>query len=163
MTKKTELETIIPPTPLAMSGEGPAGYLFQPDKFEQMQRVASAMAHASLIPEHLCGKSSDPEQAWRQTVGNCLLIVNQALRWDMDPFAVAPETYVVQGKLGFQGKLIAAVVHAKGNLRGRLGYSFTGEGDGRTVKVAGQVAEIDELQLGKTADECTENGEAAMA
>ena len=27
----------------------------------------------------------------------------------------------------------------------------------------GVIAEIDELQLGKTADECTENGEAAMA
>jgi hypothetical protein len=106
-----------------------------------MKRIAIAMAHASLIPDHLHGDSDDPKQRWDQTVGNCLLIVNQALRWDMDPFAVAPETYVVRGKLGFQGKLVAAVVHGRGNLKGRLGYSFTGEGDGRTVTVAGLFAD----------------------
>lgn len=126
------------PDRLIVCDNGPVANLVDSARFEQMKRIAIAMAHASLIPNHLHGDSADPQQRWEQTVGNCLLIVNQALRWDMDPFAVAPETYVVKGKLGYQGKLVAAVIHARGNLRGRLGYSFTGEGVGRTVTVAGQ-------------------------
>jgi hypothetical protein len=139
----TELQTTKPDR-LVVHDDGPIAHLFDSARFEQMQRVAMAMARASLIPHHLCGDSADPQQRWEQTVGNCLLIVNQAVRWDMDPFAVAPETYVVRGKLGYQGKLVAAVVHGRGNLKGRLGYSFMGEGDGRTVTVAGQFKDEEE-------------------
>ena len=65
-------------------------------------------------------------------------MVNQSLRWGLDPFAVAAETYQVAGKLGFQGKLIAALVNARANLKGKLRYEFSGTGDGRTVIVIGQ-------------------------
>ena len=111
-----------------------------------MHRIASAMAGASLIPEHLQAKcpgikdlASRASAEMRQTVGNCLLIVNQAVRWNLDPFAVAPETYVVRGKLGFQGKLVAAVINARAGLDGRLSYTFDGSGDGRMITVIGQL------------------------
>lgn len=57
---------------------------------------------------------------------NCFLIVNQAFRWGMDPFAVMPETYVVGGKLGYQGKLIAGLVNSLADLEERLSYEFKG-------------------------------------
>ncbi len=84
-----ELQAPPKPDRLVVHDDGPIAYLFDSARFEQMKRIAIAMAHASLIPDHLHGNSADPKQRWEQTVGNCLLIVNQALRWNMDPFAVA--------------------------------------------------------------------------
>lgn len=124
-------------SPLACTDDGSVSHLLDQGKFEQMQRVASLMAKASLIPDHLTKGSKE------QTLANCFLVVNQAFRWGLDPFSVAPETYSVGGKLAFQGKLIAAVVNARAGLRGRLQYGFTGkEGtDARTVTVSGAFAD----------------------
>src|SRR4051812_12735664 len=81
-------------------------------KFEQMYRIAGAMAAATLIPEHLY-KDKNGAFSPEEVKANCFLIVNQATRWEMDPFSVMPETYVVGGKLGYQGKLVAAVVNSR--------------------------------------------------
>ena len=91
---------------LVVHDDGPAAYLFDTARFEHLFRIAGAMANATLIPEHLW-KSKSEEFSIEQVRANCFLIVNQSVRWGMDPFAVMPETYVVAGKLGFQGKLVA--------------------------------------------------------
>lgn len=131
-------------------------------KFDQMQRIATAMAGCSIIPDHLIAnpwwwrKNMSPadiaqqreklgeeafqasrSEANRRTMANCFLVVNQAVRWEMDPFAIAPETYVVGGKLGYQGKLVAAVVNARAGLERRLDYRFSGSGLDRKVEVIG--------------------------
>ncbi len=101
-------------------------------RWEQMQRIARAMCLASLMPDHLRGKSVEEGQA------NCLLVVNQALRWGMDPFAVAPCTYSVRGKLGFEGKLVAAVVNARAGLRTKLAPVYNAKsGDGFAAVIYG--------------------------
>jgi len=109
-------------------------YLMDTGRFEHCYRVAGAMARASLIPKHLKGDS------FEQTQANCFLIVNQAMRWKLDPFAIAPETYEVGGKLAFQGKLVAAVINARGGLAERLSYTFNdGKGDALEVTVSGRI------------------------
>lgn len=110
----------------------PTAYLFDTARFEHMQRIATAMASASLIPKHLRGNNM------QEAVANCFLVVNQSIRWNLDPFAVAPETYEVGGKLGYQGKLVAAVVNTRAGLDGRLQYTFEGSGDERTITVSGR-------------------------
>ena len=133
---------------LVVRDDGPAAHLFDTARFEQMQRIARAMGASTLIPEHLQGNT--PEQ----TTANCLMVVNQAVRWKMDPYAVAPESYVVtkkgsvaRGKLGFQGKLVAAVVNTRAGLVGRLTYTFEGAGDGRTVTVSGRFDDESEPRI----------------
>jgi hypothetical protein len=87
--------------------------LMNPQRFNQMMMIAQTMASASLIPEHLLGRKKGGTMEWftaDEVRANCFLVVNQAFRWEMDPFAVAAETYVVGGKLGFQGKLVKAAV-----------------------------------------------------
>lgn len=118
--------------------DGPLAHLMDSARFEHLQRIALLMATASLIPNHLRGESP------QETLGNCFLVVNQALRWGLDPFAVAAETYSVQGKLGFQGKLIAALVNARANIVGKLRYEFKGKGDERTVTVIGRFEDEDQ-------------------
>lgn len=133
-------------------------------KFEQMQRIAQAMAESSIIPDHLVaqpwwdpkGKMSGQErmdtrnklgpeefargmaEAKKRTVANCFLVVEQSFRWGMSPFAVAPETYVVGGKLAYQGKLVLAVVNELAGLDGRLAFDWSGEGPGRTITIRGR-------------------------
>lgn len=112
--------------------DSPIGYLMDTGKFEHCYRIAGAMARASLIPKHLKGDS------FEQTQANCFLVVNQALRWQVDPFAIAPETYEVGGKLAFQGKLVAAIVNSRGGLSKKLTYTFNDKkGDDLEVTVSG--------------------------
>ncbi len=102
-------------------------------KFEHMQRIALIMAASSVIPESLrygkqkdaSGKTFEAEFPRDVVIANCFRIVNQAVRWGMDPFAVADCASIVHGRLMWEGKLIAAVLEAK--LGVRLSYQFTGE------------------------------------
>lgn len=103
--------------------------LMNEHRFGRMMMIAETMASASLIPEHLLGRKKGGTMDWftpEEVRANCFLIVNQAFRWGMDPFAVMPETYVVGGKLGYQGKLIAGLVNSLGNLEERLSYTYSG-------------------------------------
>lgn len=112
---------------LVSHDEGRNAHLFDTARFEQSQRVAMAMANSNLLPKHLLGVDGDPDRSRMQSQANCLRIVNQAIRWGFDPFAIMDETYVVHGKLGYQGKLVAAVVNARAGLKSRLKYTFAGK------------------------------------
>ncbi len=108
--------------------------------FEHMQRVATVLAASPLLPDHLRGaKRGDVFTPYEQNkiVANAFLVVNQAVRWMMDPFALAAESYVVGGKLAFQGKVIQALVNKRAGLKTRLSYEFSGAGDDRKVTVSG--------------------------
>jgi hypothetical protein len=89
-----------------------------PQSVDQATQLAKIMAENSLVPAHLKGKVAD-----------CFLVVDVAIRWGMSPFAVAQCTSVISGKMMFEGKLVAAVINAKGDLARRLDYRFEGEGD----------------------------------
>ena len=60
----------------------------------EAMRLAEMMATAKLVPVAL-----------QKSPADCLMVIQQAIRWDMDPFAVAQECSVIQGKLMHSGKL----------------------------------------------------------
>lgn len=91
------------------------------DRFEHMQRIATIMANSSLIPDAL-RKAGDEWLPLQNVVSNCFLVVNQAVRWGMDPFAVAQCASVVHGRLMYEGKLVAAALEKQ--LKTRLSYEF---------------------------------------
>ena len=99
-----------------------------PSNMAEAMRLAEMMATAKLVPVAL-----------QKSPADCLMVIQQAIRWDMDPFAVAQECSVIQGKLMHSGKLVAAVVNARGNLADRLSFSYEGEGDNRTITVTGRL------------------------
>lgn len=92
--------------------------VFDVQRFEQVHRVATVMAGASLIPDHLKGDK------FEVTYGNCFLIANYAANWGFDPFAVAQATALVFGKIVFEGKLVRAVIRKFLNLD--LHYAWFG-------------------------------------
>lgn len=99
-----------------------------PASMSEAMRLAEMMAAAKLVPRDLQGSAPD-----------CLLVVMQACRWNMDPFAVAQECSVIQGRLAYSGKLTAAVVNTRGRLTGRLTFAYSGDGPNRAVAVTGQL------------------------
>jgi hypothetical protein len=119
--------------------------MFDTARFEHTWRIAKAMSMATLLPDHLRldTKTKQPLDP-KQVESNLLRIVNQAIRWQVDPYAVVDCTYVVANKLGYEGKLVAGVINARAGLKSRLSYEFTGTGTGRTVTVSGTFEGEDE-------------------
>lgn len=100
-----------------------------PNNMNDAVRLADVMSKGRLMPAH-----------FHNQPGDCLMVIEQAMRWGMSPFAVAQSTSVIQGKLMFEGKLVAAAVHASGVMKGRLSYDYEGDGDKRTICVSGTLA-----------------------
>jgi hypothetical protein len=97
-----------------------------PESMGEATQLAGMMAKARLVPKDLQNAPAD-----------CLLVIQAAARWGVDPYAVAQETSVIQGRLMYSGKLTAAVVNARAGLVGRLTYEYRGHGDERTVTESG--------------------------
>ena len=94
--------------------------VFDPETLANLQRMAEAMATARItVPKHLAGSP-----------GDCLAIVMQAAQWQMNPFAVAQKTHVVNGALGYEAQLVNAVVSASSLLATRIQYAFEGDWKG---------------------------------
>jgi hypothetical protein len=96
-----------------------------PRNMDEALRLAEFMARARTVPKHL-----------QDSPGDCLMVIEQAMRWGMSPFAVAQATSVISGKMMHEGKLVAAAVETSGAIVGHIDYSFTGEGDARAVTVS---------------------------
>lgn len=113
--------------------DDPVALYMDTSVFDQLQRVAKMMSVAEAVPAHLRGKIAD-----------CFLVAAQAFRWRMDPFAVAQHTFVLQGKLGYEGKLVAAVINSHKNIEKRLKPTYSGEGTNRKVVMSARLKGEDE-------------------
>lgn len=99
--------------------------LYAPGRLQALVTFAEMMAKSSItVPDHLKGKPSD-----------CLAITMQALRWNMDPFAVAQKTHVVSGRLGYEAQLVNAVVGQSNAIRGVFRYEYRGDGQDTECRV----------------------------
>jgi hypothetical protein len=97
-----------------------------PTSMESAIQLAEMMARGKLVPSHL-----------HNSPGDCLMVIEASMRWQMSLFAVAQCTSVIQGKLMFEGKLVAAALNASGILSSRLDYDFSGKDAQRAVTVRG--------------------------
>ena len=96
-----------------------------PQNIADAMRLAEMMAKGKMVPEHLRNPS------------DMLMVIEQACRWGMSPFAVAQCTAIVRGRISYEGKLVSAAINASGVLQGRLDYVFSGEGATRAVTARG--------------------------
>lgn len=101
-----------------------SGSALIPSSMDGAMRLAEMMTKAKTLPSHLQGPNA---------VGDALMVIEQAMRWNMSPFAVAQCTSVISGKLMFEGKLVAAAVQHSGIIDGHFDYRFSGAGADRKV------------------------------
>lgn len=100
----------------------------------EVMEMAKLMCVAQqAIPTHL-----------REQPGLCLGVIMQAVAWEMEPFAVANKSFVVNDRLAYESQLVHAVIEARAPLSGRLRCTYAGEGDERTCTVFGKFKGEDE-------------------
>lgn len=126
MTDTTESTALVeaPATKSAMAsmamvsrGLG-GGVVLLPTTFAEVIAVAQMMAQAShAIPKHLRGNP-----------GACMAVVLRSSNWEMDPFAVATKTYMVNDILAYESQLVSAVVNMRAPVKGRPKIVYDGEG-----------------------------------
>ncbi|MEI6730650.1 MAG: recombinase RecT, partial [Pseudomonadota bacterium] len=62
--------------------------------FAELEKFSHFMAISKFVPKHLREKQAD-----------CLAVLLQAMRWEMDPFTVAQKTYFVNELIGYEAQL----------------------------------------------------------
>lgn len=111
--------------PIAQHGGGGA---LMPATFGDVVEFSKIMARSQhAIPKHL-----------RDVPGACLAVTMQALRWELDPFAVASKSYNVKDMIAYEAQLIAAVVLVRAPLLKAPIYEYSGEGASRRCKVSAE-------------------------
>jgi hypothetical protein len=135
-------ETGIEQSPYSQGVNNPLGDIG--NRFILANQIAATLSAATLIPDHLRGERKKQNGEWQlvtfspeQVRANVLMVVNRALQWGVDPIALISESFVVGGKLDFQGKVITAVVNALGGLKNNLTFAYSGMGEDLVVTVSG--------------------------
>lgn len=83
-----------------------ANLVFNPQAMQAVNNLACMLAdNSGMVPTHFSGKP-----------GDLMGVIMQAGRWGMDPIAVAQSTFVLQGKIGYEAKLMQAVAKANGGI-----------------------------------------------
>lgn len=92
--------------------------MFNDKLYERCKELARIMAAGEgFTPPHLLKKQEA-----------CFAVVTRALTWKLDPQAVASCTYQTPGgRIGYEGKLIQAILENSGKLVGPVRYEFYGE------------------------------------
>ena len=113
--------------------------VFDPQTIQSMMQMADMMAQAAVtVPKHLAGKPAD-----------CLAVIMQAAQFQMNPFALAQKTHLVNGTLGYEAQLVNAVVCNSGAIQGRFHYEYRGEGANIECRVGAVIAGEREITWGE--------------
>lgn len=116
-------------TALAVNSASSFSLLMEGNSFERLERVAEIMASGRAnIPQHLRGSK-----------GDCFAVVLQSMQWGMNPFAVAQKTHLVNGTLGYEAQLVAAVINTSGVVKDRFNFEWFGD----WTKIVGKFKEVE--------------------
>lgn len=100
---------------LAELGASAPSLILNSNAFNQMHKLAELMASGkSTVPAHL------------HNTGDCMAIIMQSMQWRMNPWAVAQKTHLVNGILGYEAQLVAAVINTSGLIKSRFTFNFFG-------------------------------------
>ncbi|WOX99937.1 RecT family recombinase [Dickeya fangzhongdai] len=90
--------------------------LFDSQYLNAISSFAQMMSQgAATVPRHLQGNAAD-----------CMAVAMQAAQWQMNPFAVAQKTHLINGVLGYEAQLVNAVISRSGVLASRFEYEWYG-------------------------------------
>lgn len=93
--------------------------------FNSIIEMAKLMASCKVsIPKHFAGN-----------VGDCAAVIMQSMSWGLNPYSVAQKSHVVNGVMGYEAQLIAAVLSNSGLLEKDFDFEYLG--DWAKVRVPG--------------------------
>jgi len=91
------------------------------------------MAMSNFVAKPLRGKQAD-----------CLAVLLQSIRWEMDPFSVAQKVYFVNDAMGYEAQLVNAVILSRSPLKARPKLKWSGEGENLKCEVSATFTGEDE-------------------
>ena len=109
---------------------GRAGGMVFQNASEVMEYAKMMAVSGSAVPKHLRGQP-----------GACLGIIDDAMRFEMSPYALARKSYFVNDNLAYEAQVLAAIVIARSPLKQRPDIQFDGEGAGRRARVIGEFSD----------------------
>lgn len=113
---------------LAISSASAGALLMRDASMDRLERLAGFMASGkTTLPQHLRGNT-----------GDCFAIALQSMQWGMNPFAVGQKTHLVNGTLGYEAQLVAAVINSSGVVKDRFNFEWFGD----WTKIIGQFKEV---------------------
>lgn len=132
--------------PLDTPTESVRDIVFSPLLTQQITVIAELMASGrSTVPQHL-----------QKSEGDCFAVVMQAMQWQMNPFAVAQKTHLINGTLGYESQLVNAVVSSSKAIKGRFKYEYSGDwskhnikGSDAAIRAGATLAGDDEITWGE--------------
>lgn len=106
------------------------------DHLNAIVRVAEMMAKSRhAVPKHL-----------RENPGGCMAVTMQAMRWNMDPFALAVKTYQIDDNpIAYEGQAVIAALNNSPLLATRLSFRW----DGQWEKIVGRFKEVESRKKDK--------------
>jgi RecT family len=93
---------------------------------EVMEYARLMAASGSAVPRHLRGQP-----------GACLGIIDDAIRFRLNPYALARQSYFVNDQLAYQAAVFMALINTRAPLKTRPDIRFDGEGPERRCIVVG--------------------------
>lgn len=92
--------------------------MFNERLYQRCKDIATNMSQArGIVPPHLLDKPV-----------SCFAVLTRSITWKLDPFAVAQCTYETPGgKVGYEGKLVQAILEQSGKLEGGVKYELFGD------------------------------------
>lgn len=81
---------------------------------ERILKIAEIAAKSELIPEKFRGKPND-----------CFIGLYRGDRLGMDPFGFLEKIFVLDGKVGFEGQLIIAILNRSGRFTGQINFEYS--------------------------------------
>lgn len=113
------------PPMIAQPQTSTSALVLNTESLTQMMRLADMMAKGvSTVPKHLSNSPAD-----------CLAVVMQSMQWQMNPYAVAQKTHIVNGTLGYEAQLVNAVVQSSGFISGAFKYEYSADGQPLSCRV----------------------------
>lgn len=117
------------PPALPVGTTSAAALVLSDASMDKMIRLADMMASGrSTVPAHL-----------QKSPGDCMAVVMQAMTWGMNPFAVAQKTHLINGTLGYEAQLVAAVINNSGAVADRFRFEWFGDWH----KIVGKFKEVE--------------------
>ena len=130
--QNSEVRSIVPMEKV----DGGGAVALVPQNMGEVMEFAKLMAHAKgAIPQ---GFVNNP--------GACLAVTTSALRFGMDPFAVAQKAYMVNNQIAYEAQLVAALINTRAPIKGRPAYTYDGQGQNRTCTVKVTTTDGQELE-----------------
>ncbi len=113
--------------------------IMQGSSFDRVMVLAETMSNGkTTVPKHLQNNPAD-----------CAAVIMQAMQWDMNPFAVAQKTHLVNGTLGYEAQLVNAVIQSSGSITGRFHYEYQEQGNDIGCRVGAVIASEAAIQWGE--------------